>query len=80
MTGHDHDLFAVLHERWRAGIATQLDLFIALRDPMRRAARRALRQILSEQPDEYDVDEAVERAFGQLIEKGPGAGSVRSCV
>lgn len=70
MTGHDDDVSGELHQKWLAGTATELELFVALRDPMRRGARRGLRRILSEQPDEYDVDEAVERAFIQLMEKG----------
>jgi DNA-directed RNA polymerase specialized sigma24 family protein len=44
-------------------------LFESVRDPMRQAARRALWNGLSERPDEQDVDDAVFRAFKQLMEK-----------
>lgn len=40
---------------------------------MRRAARRGLRQVLSERPSEHDVDDALETAFRELLEKGPDA-------
>ena len=71
MASREDEVFPILLDRWRAGSATELELFVALRDPMRHGARRGIRGILSEQPDEHDVDEAVERAFTQLIDKGP---------
>jgi DNA-directed RNA polymerase specialized sigma24 family protein len=71
MTGHHDDEFAVLHEAWRRGEATATGLFAALRDPMRRAARRSLRAGLAEKPNEADVDWAVQRAFENLLEKEP---------
>ena len=38
---------------------------------MRRAARRGLRQVLSERPSEQDVDDALETAFERVAKEGP---------
>ena len=67
------DPFAALLEAWHSDTATEGDLFRALADPMRRAARKGLRNILAQRPNEDDVGEAVYEAFVTLIGKGPGA-------
>ena len=72
MTGHDHE-YAALLASWRAGQATPTELYVALRDPMRRAARRSIGDGLAERPNEADVDWAVQRAFETLLAKGPDA-------
>ena len=72
MTGHDHEDAALLAS-WRAGQATPTELYVALRDPMRRAARRSIGDGLAERPNEADVDWAVQRAFETLLAKGPDA-------
>src|SRR3546814_12271424 len=55
---------------WHAAGAAK-ELFEALRDPMRRAARRGIRRILAETPDEGDVDDVVFKAFPEFIDKDP---------
>ena len=67
------DPFAALLEAWHSDTTTEADLFRALADPMRRAARKGLRNILAQRPNEDDVGEAVYDAFVILIKKGPGA-------
>jgi DNA-directed RNA polymerase specialized sigma24 family protein len=52
---------------WRTS-ATPLEVFEELRDPMRQAARRGLRFVLSHAPDENDVDDVVTRAFSEVLE------------
>src|SRR5258708_6149002 len=59
---------------WRAGACSE-DLFLALRDPMRQAARRGIRRISGRQPDEADVDDVVLRAFRELLERDAAATS-----
>src|SRR3546814_4010909 len=55
---------------WHAAGAAK-ELFEALRDPMRRAARRGIRRILAETPDEGDVDDVVFKAFTEFLDKDP---------
>jgi DNA-directed RNA polymerase specialized sigma24 family protein len=55
---------------WHAAGAAK-ELFEALRDPMRRAARRGIRRILAETPDEGDVDDVVFKAFIEFLDKDP---------
>jgi hypothetical protein len=42
-------------------------LFAALRDPMRRAARQGIRRVLHRTPDEADVNEALFKAFKEVL-------------
>lgn len=53
---------------WRSN-GDARDLYVQLRDPMRRAARRGIRQLLGDAPDPEDVDEALFKAFTELLEK-----------
>jgi len=53
---------------WRAG-DHRAELYLALRDPMRQAARRGIRRTLGQEPDEGDVDDVVLLAFRALIER-----------
>lgn len=46
-------------------------LFIELRDPMRRAARRGLRRALSRSPDPADVDDVLLKAFKEVLQADP---------
>jgi len=55
---------------WHAAGAAK-ELFEALRDPMRRAARRGIRRILAETPDDGDVDDVVFKAFTEFLDKDP---------
>jgi DNA-directed RNA polymerase specialized sigma24 family protein len=48
--------------------ANALEVFKELRDPMRQAARRGLRFVLSQAPNEHDVDDVVTRAFSEVLE------------
>ena len=48
--------------------ADALEVFKELRDPMRQAARRGLRFVLSQAPTEGDVDDVVTRAFREVLE------------
>lgn len=59
-------LLAVWHTREEATA-----LFRALRDPMRRAARRGLRRALSRSPDPDDVDDVVLKAFKEILQDDP---------
>lgn len=43
------------------------ELFGALRDPMRRGARRGVRRILARAPDEADVDDVLFKAFHEVL-------------
>jgi hypothetical protein len=45
-------------------------LFAALRDPMRHAARQGIRRILHQTPDEADVNEALFKAFKEVLQDG----------
>ena len=45
-------------------------LFAALRDPMRQAARQGIRRVLHQAPDEADVNEALFKAFTEVLEDG----------
>jgi DNA-directed RNA polymerase specialized sigma24 family protein len=47
--------------------ANALEVFKELRDPMRQAARRGLRFVLSQAPNEGDVDDVVTRAFSEVL-------------
>jgi DNA-directed RNA polymerase specialized sigma24 family protein len=47
--------------------ATPLEVFKELQDPMRQAARRGLRFVLSQAANEDDVDDAVARAFSEVL-------------
>lgn len=48
--------------------ADALEVFKEFRDPMRQAARRGLRFVLSQAPNEGDVDDVVTRAFREVLE------------
>ncbi len=67
MAGHSdddiEDLLAAWHDHGEAD-----KLFAALRDPMRQAARQGIRRIIRETPDEADVDDALYKAFRQVLE------------
>lgn len=65
---HDHD---DLLASWRSGQLTKWDLFLALRDPMRQSARRGIRRVLDERPDENDVDDVLDVAFRELLNWDP---------
>ncbi len=60
-----------LHERWREGDRDDLGLFAALRGLMRRRAAAGIRKITGERANDQDVDEAVFRAFHELLEQDP---------
>jgi len=61
----DHDAEQLL-AAWHAhGDAERL--FGALRDPMRREARRGIRRILHRTPDEADVNDALFKAFTEVL-------------
>jgi RNA polymerase sigma factor (sigma-70 family) len=47
--------------------ATPLEVYLELRDPMRQAARWGLRFVLSQQPNEDDVEDVVARAFTEVL-------------
>ena len=57
--------------RWRQGRLDESTLYVAVRDPMRQAARRGIRSITSSDPDPQDVNDAVYDAFVQLKEINP---------
>lgn len=60
-----------LLERWRQGDRDDLRLFAALRDLMRRRAASGLRKITGKRANDQDVDEALYRAFQELLERDP---------
>lgn len=62
---------ADLHERWRQGERDDRALFVLLRDPMRRKASQGIRQMTGTPPNWDDVDEAVIKAFYELLDKDP---------
>lgn len=55
--------------RWRQGRLDASALYIAVRDPMRQAARSGIRSIISSDPDPQDVEDAVYDAFVELSAK-----------
>ena len=58
-------------ERWRAGRATELDLYRVVSAAMDQAAKRGLWRMLGEEPDPHDVQTAVVDAFRELWAKDP---------
>lgn len=71
MRANGDDELVELMKLWRARGASVEALFEELRDPMRRAARRGIRRILSRDPDEGDVDDAVFTAFKIVLRHDP---------
>jgi hypothetical protein len=66
MARHSNDDAEDLLAAWHAHGQAE-ELFIALRDPMRQAARQGIRRILRRTPDEADVDDAVVKAFKEVL-------------
>ena len=66
MASSGDDRLADLIEQWDSHPDSEA-LYAELRDPMRRAARRGLRFVLSRTPDEADVDDVVLKAFGEVL-------------
>lgn len=62
---------AELRERWRQGERDDRALFALLCDPMRRRARQAISRTTGTRPNSDDVDEAVSKAFLELLNKDP---------
>ena len=77
MAGQTDEEFDALVAAWHARRDSQ-NLYRALRDPMRQAARKGIRRISRSAPDEHDVDSVVLRAFQELLEKDPA--EIRSVV
>lgn len=55
------------------------ELFLELRDPMRRAARRGIRRVLARAPDPADVDDVLLKAFKEVL-AADREGNVRSLI
>lgn len=55
-----------LLENWRAGRASRTDLYLAVRAPMRQAARRGIGMITSSDPDTQGIEDVVWDAFLEL--------------
>lgn len=67
MAGHGYDDVEDLLAAWHARKEAE-KLFVALRNPMRQAARQAIRRILRRDPDEADVDDVLFTAFKEVLE------------
>jgi hypothetical protein len=67
MASHGDDDAEDLVAAWHAHKEAE-KLFAALRDPMRHAARQGIRRILRRTPDEADVDDALFKAFKEVLE------------
>jgi hypothetical protein len=67
MAGHSDDDAEDLLAAWHAHSEAE-ELFAALRDPMRQATRQGVRRILGQTPDEADVNEALFKAFREVLE------------
>lgn len=73
MAGHSDDDAEALLAAWHAHKDAE-GLFCALRDPMRQAARQGIRRILRRTPDEADVDDALFKAFKEVLEEDSEVG------
>ena len=71
MSVDSDDELKELIELWQATGTSVHALFEKLRDPMRQAARRGIRQLLTAAPSEHDVDDVVFTAFKELLRVGP---------
>lgn len=67
MAGHSDDDAEGLLAVWRAHKEAE-KLFVALRGPMRQAARQGIRRVLGRVPDEADVNDALFKAFKEVLE------------
>ena len=66
MAGHGDDDVEDLLAAWHAHREAE-KLFVALRNPMRQAARQGIRRILCRDPDEADVDDVLFTAFKEVL-------------
>jgi hypothetical protein len=69
MAGHGDDDVEDLLAAWHSHKEAE-KLFVALRNPMRQAARQGIRRILHRDPDETDVDDVLFKAFKEVLEAG----------
>jgi DNA-directed RNA polymerase specialized sigma24 family protein len=60
-----------LLDRWQGGERDDRALFLALREPMRRAAAGGIRRMTGERANADDVDDAVFLAFTELTRRDP---------
>src|SRR5262249_26608656 len=67
MAGHNGDDSEDLLAAWREHEDAE-NLFFALRDPLRQAARQGIRRIIRKTPDEADVDDALFKAFREVLD------------